>query len=160
MEIKFKFINEQSIKIIGVQNNEEHEIGCIFTPSSSAENITNAIQICGFSEAFDFWGCARYVQPRDINNTRKRICDALEHKGADFVYAKDIQLMFNFETIKSTKTPKFGECFACFNNPCTCENKGNHKKISPYNVKREEMLKGRLERSDKFNKRDSVIYKY
>ena len=36
-------------------------------------------------------------------------------------------------------------CESCYNNPCTCENKGNHLKSCPYDVKRENQLKDKLE---------------
>lgn len=146
MILKFKLIDEQNVKIIAIENGIEQEVGCIFTPSSSGQNITNAIQVCGFSEAFDFWGCAKYVQPTHLD-TRKRIINSLENKEEEFKQVKDIQMMFDIET-KPTEIRKAdwdNNCCGCFNKPCTCENKGNDKHISPYNVKREEDLKDRLE---------------
>ena len=157
MEIKFELKNEKEIKIIAVEDGKEREVGCIFTPSSSAQNIKNAIQICGISEVFeifDYWGCSRYIQPRNLNNTRKRILDALENKKEKFIQMKDIQIMFDFGTEPSSykrNDINFDrECLGCFNTPCTCDNKGSHKHISPYNlknVKREMDLEkeGRLE---------------
>ena len=62
MDIEFKFIDKQEIKIIGVdeKTKERKEIGRIFTPSGSGHDVKNAIQVCGFDEAFDFWGCGIY----------------------------------------------------------------------------------------------------
>lgn len=150
MKITFKLIDEQNVKIIAVEKGVEQEVGCIFTPSSSGNNIKNAIQVCGFSEAFDFWGCARYSQPKSLD-VREKIMDSLENKKEEFKQVKDIQLMFDIETKSTAKMrSRFSydfdkDCIACFNKPCTCENKGNHKHISPYNVKREEDLKDKLE---------------
>ncbi len=142
MKITYKLIDEQEVAIM----NGDKQIGCIFTPASSGQTITNAIQVCGISEVFDFWGCARYMQPKDLD-TRKRIVDALENKKEEFKQTKDIQIMFDFETEPTKdRISRFDkDCLACFNKPCTCENKGNHKHISPYNVKREEDLKDKLE---------------
>lgn len=155
MEIKFKLIDEQNVKIIAVKDGEEKEVGCVFTPSSSGQNIKNAIQICGISEIFDFWGCSRYIQPRDLN-IPKRIINSLEDKKEEYTQTKDIQIMFDFETEPSNHKKKGisfdKDCLGCFNNPCTCENKdddGGHRGISPYNIKREEDLKDRLEYLEK-----------
>ena len=144
MKITFKIIDEQEVAIM----NEDKQIGAIFTPSSSSNNITNAIQVCGGSEVFDFWGCGRYSQPKNLE-TRKRILDSLENKKEEFKQAKDIQIMFDSETFKTNVLRHdWDDCLACFNKPCTCENKGNHTHISPYNVKREGDLKDRLEYVD------------
>ena len=135
-KIEFELINKQEIKIYGYDEDlVKHEIGYIFTPASSGANIINAIQICGFREAYDYWGCARYQFPK-IGDNRERICNHLDGKKNPIVQAKDIQLLFDIETIK-TKIKISNECWACFNNPCTCENKGNHAKLNPYNIKRE-----------------------
>jgi len=159
MIIEFELKDKQNILIWGISEDgkDRRNIGCIFTPSSSGENIKNAIQICGISEVFDFWGCARYVQPKNLNNTPKRIIDALENKKEEFIQMKDIQIMFDFgtETTKN-RINLHKECLGCFNHPCTCDNKGSHKHISPYNVKREEDLEkeNRLE----FVEKEGVIY--
>ena len=151
MEIKFKLENEKEIKIIAIEDGVEKEVGCIFTPSSSGNNIKNAIQVCGASEVFDFWGCSRYIQLKDLNNTPKRIIDALENKKEEFVQMKDIQIMFDFGTEPSSYKKRDlnldRDCFGCFNIPCTCDNKGSHEHSSPYIVKREMDLEkeGRLE---------------
>lgn len=143
MNIKFKFIDEKNIKIMGIGGGEEKEIGCIFTPAGSGERIINAIQICGISEVYDFWGCANYVQPKDLNPP-KRVIDAIKGKKEEFIQSKDIQLLFKFDMetepnhIRSIFSPDFDKnCLGCFNKPCTCDNKDNEH-ISPYNVKREE----------------------
>lgn len=148
MEIKFKFIDEKDIKIIGVQDGVEKEIGCIFTPSSSSQNIKNAIQVCGISQVFDYWGCVRYYQPDNIYNPPRAVIDALKDKKEGYTQMKDIQIMFEFGTEPTRIINTFKEakmCYGCFNFPCTCDNTGNHTHISPYNVVREEDIKDKLE---------------
>ena len=53
MDIKFKQIDDKHIDIL----NEGKIIGKIFTPSGTGEVEPNAIQVCGFDEVFDYWGC-------------------------------------------------------------------------------------------------------
>ncbi len=93
------------------------QIGQIFSPSSSGGHIDNAIQICGFSEAFDYWSCGVF-------------------KGF-----KDIQLLFDNTKFKGRYT-SMQNCLRCFHDPCQCEN--TKKGTNPFNVKREVDLKGRL----------------
>lgn len=50
-KITFKQIDERNIDILL----DGKKVGHIFTPASSM--IDNSIQICGFDEAFDLWGC-------------------------------------------------------------------------------------------------------
>ena len=55
MKLKFKLKDKKHINII---NEEDGRIvGRIFTPSGTGEVIEDAIQICGFSRAFELWGC-------------------------------------------------------------------------------------------------------
>ena len=54
MKITFKQDSEQQITILG----DGVEIGQIFTPSSLTTE--GSIQVCGFEEAFDLWGCGIY----------------------------------------------------------------------------------------------------
>lgn len=98
------------------------EIGHIFSPSGSANNNVNCIQVCGFSEAFDLWGCGIY-------------------EGF-----KDIQLLFDDKKMNSNFS--LDGCFRCYMNPCRCENKKDNmvwvKKDMPFNIKREEDIKDRI----------------
>lgn len=146
MKIKFKQIDEQHIKIIGIQDEIEKEIGCIFTPSSSGQNILNAIQICSVEEVFDYWGCSRYIKGE---GTKKRILNALGNEKDNYKQMKDIQVLFSFDAEHSDwrkRNIEFSkDCDACFNYPCTCENKGNHKEINPFNIKREWQLQDKIE---------------
>ena len=97
------------------------EVGRIFTPSGSGEDTENAIQVCGFTEAFDLWGCGIF-------------------KGY-----KDIQLLFDEGIMGGKETTDLNKCCRCYRYPCQCENKANYnvfekedgskKHILPFNVK-------------------------
>ena len=130
-KITFKQISETEIKIMkgGV------EIGQIFSPADTSEDKTNAIQVCGFSEAYDFWSCGVYPG------------------------FKDIQLLFDDKKLEGEFTSDFGECMRCFHKPCQCEVKTNRRAKSwgdeeivsdkkeptnPFIVKRQEQLKDRF----------------
>ncbi len=55
MKLKFDLKDKKHINII---NEEDGRIvGRIFTPSGTMEKIEDAIQICGFSRAFELWSC-------------------------------------------------------------------------------------------------------
>ena len=55
MKLKFDLKNKKHINII---NEEDGRIvGRIYTPSGTGEDVEDAIQICGFSRAFELWGC-------------------------------------------------------------------------------------------------------
>lgn len=98
-------------------------VGHIFTPSSSSNNIENAVQVCGFTEAFDLWGCGIF-------------------KGY-----LDIQLLFDEGILGGIDNDaNMRECLKCYRKPCQCENKDcgfNH----PFNVKRQYELEKRIVRS-------------
>ncbi len=92
--IEFKLKSNKSVKIL--KNGKE--VGEIFTPSGSGHDVVDGVQICGFSEAFDFWGCGNY-------------------EGF-----KDIQVLFSGQRLKGKHTrASFGECVRCYMNPCACE---------------------------------------
>lgn len=163
-KIKFDMEDEQHIKIIGIADGKEHEIGQIFTPSGSGENNRNAIQVCGFTEAFDLWGCGIFATPK----TNQGGCYEYDDKGKKiYEQVKDIQLKFDIETKPmmvhdrlKVDTPEYvisksdgkhlfvkkfvrwmkerDVCYGCFNYPCTCEVKVKHR--NPYEVKREQDL--------------------
>lgn len=117
MKIKFKLIGEQRIEIYSGNK----KIGQIFTPSGSGNDCTNAIQICGFSEAFDLWGCGI------------------------FSGFKDIQLLFDDKKMTGNHIQdRLGHdnCWGCYMEECQCDNK--FSKI-PFKVKSSNDLKDRLE---------------
>ena len=93
--MKFKLKSENKVIVL---DDEEKEVGHIFSPAGTVENCMNAIQICGFTEAFDLWACGVY-----------------EHK-------KDIQLLFDNRNIEGVFDPSPTGCLKCFHNPCQCEN--------------------------------------
>ncbi len=68
MEIEIEFVDKQHVNVIGIHKKERKKIGNIFTPSGSGESSKNAIQVCGFNEAFDLWGCANYQTYKISNN--------------------------------------------------------------------------------------------
>jgi hypothetical protein len=138
MKIEFEIIDKQNVSVIGVHGNGTRTIiGKIFTPSGSGLHNINAIQVCGFKEAFDLWGCGRFAHPKFKNEIEY----AKNKRGEKiFEYSKDIQLMFDDESqdakIMGNDWPN--NCTGCYNNPCTCERK--EKYDNPYTVKREQDL--------------------
>lgn len=54
-EIEFKLKDKKHINIINKRDGRI--IGRIFTPSGTGEKIKDAIQVCGFSRAFELWSC-------------------------------------------------------------------------------------------------------
>ena len=153
MKIEFEVKdNKRFVEIIGIKDGVRKVIGNIHTPSSSSQSIKNAIQICGITEAFDLWGCSQFQTKK---TDAKSVLNSLETGKLRRVYAKDIQLLFSFDT---ERTSNFGEigCDGCFNSPCTCERAewknsltdakdvllGTEKlkNSNPYNLKREHLL--------------------
>ena len=61
IKIQFEQKSKKEILIFGVdERGQRKEIGHIITPAGSGETFVNAIQICGFDWAYDFWGCGVY----------------------------------------------------------------------------------------------------
>jgi hypothetical protein len=158
-KIEFKQVSPTEVEIIGIGTDSQaidapevrREIGCIFTPSGTSKDCLDCIQVCGFEEAFDLWGCGRYAYPKtnfsgeyQKDNNGKRLFD----------YARDIQLKFNWENhpahIHDGYNPGWVKnCHKCFNDPCTCENKASYE--NPFTVKREQdlhVLKNNSEKKD------------
>ncbi len=114
-KMKFKFKDENNIRIL---DDNDKEVGQIFTPAGTANKNKNCIQICGFSEAFDLWGCG------------------------PFDGFKDIQLLFDGEKMKGKTHFDFHEgCMRCYRKPCQCEQPIDK---NPFIVKREKDLKDRI----------------
>ena len=140
MNIKFEFIDNKHIAIVMENEGKEKVVGRIFSPSGSGEIYTNAIQICGFTEAFDLWGCANFQKIKLVNSVKELDLITRDKKGEPlYEQAKDIQLKFDWETRKTPNTYKtteelFENCMKCFNDPCSCEVKVNFE--NPYTVKR------------------------
>ena len=92
MKIEFEFKDKERILIIGIdEEGKRKQIGHIFTPSSSAENNLNAIQICGFDEAFDLWGCGVFgdketgQMKKDIQLAWHRVYNVMDKPMVDKV---------------------------------------------------------------------------
>ncbi len=114
--MKFLVINNQRINILDDKNKI---IGKIFAPSGSGGSCRNAIQICGFSEAFDLRGCAA------------------------FEGFKDIQLLFDNNPTKGKPAYDIeNNCMKCYREPCQCEKYNNNM---PFSVKHSRSIKDRME---------------
>lgn len=118
-KISFKLKSDNKVLIM----RDEKEIGQIFTPSSSGNNILNAIQVCGFSEAFDLWGCGPF-------------------KGF-----KDIQLLFDGKMMGGKSEFSVYKCHSCFRDPCQCEVR--LPSLNPFTVKRQTDLEERIKEETK-----------
>lgn len=124
MNIKFKLNNENEVLVIAYNKitNEEKEVGHIFTPGGTLRDNKSTIQVCGFKEAMNLWGCGIYG---DSNNRR--------------LARKDIELIYEWNTQQISNDG----CGGCYSNPCVCENKEKGK--CPFNVKHEsEIILGAL----------------
>lgn len=55
MKLIFDLKDNKHINIIN--EDDGRIVGQIFTPSGTGEDVENAIQVCGFSRAFELWGC-------------------------------------------------------------------------------------------------------
>ena len=125
----------------------------------TSEDCIDCIQVCGFEEAFDLWGCGHYQIPKvtpwgeynkDKNGKRQ------------FDYERDIQLKFDWETHSAGDHDDNGawakNCHKCFNEPCTCEIKEAFQNL--YTVKREQDLRIlKKEHKDKIVIKDSKYEK-
>lgn len=128
MKLKFELKDNENINII---NEEDGRIiGRIFTPSGTSRDIPNAIQICGFSRAFELWGCGVIGD----NNSQP---------------TQDIQLLFkDFKSKNDMNGKSFGtrtnnDCWRCF-----------HKKDDAGNCKCSELkIFRRYEDIEKYEKR-------
>lgn len=102
MQIKFKQTSDISVDIMC----GEQKIGNIFTPSGTLHELSNAIQVCGFDDAFQFWGCGVYS----------------DGKGSP---KKDIQLLFSENSTREGVGIDFnnGQCGRCFfqKKDCRCK---------------------------------------
>ncbi len=119
--------NKVASKIIIRKNHKV--IGHIFTPGSSGDDIKNAIQICGFTEAFDLWGCGV------------------------FNGFKDIQLLFDEGIMGGVDTDcSLSQCCRCYRKPCQCET--DLDSHNPFIVKRQGHLKKRIVKVNDANGED------
>jgi hypothetical protein len=159
MIIEFEQQNKGHINIIGIDSNGARQlIGHIFTPSGSGKTYTNAIQICGFDDAFDLWGCGVFgdvetkQMKKDIQLKFSMYKPMEENDINDIIVKEEVmtvpkedqeKLGMKVWTKKVRKSRfsfnlKDGICGKCFNFPCTCENLASFE--NPYTVKREQDL--------------------
>lgn len=103
-KITFEIDDEGAVAIMRAGK----RIGQIFSPSGTGRDVENAIQVCGFSDAFDYWGCGPF-------------------KGF-----KDIQLLFDDHKMGGEFAHALDGCARCYRRPCCCET----KKGVPFVVKR------------------------
>jgi hypothetical protein len=179
MRIEFEFKNKEKILIMGInEKGNKKQIGQIFTPSSSAENNLNAIQICGFDEAFDLWGCGVFgdketgEMKKDIQLCWNRVYDTIDRPMTEKVCVgerihpiteermKTLGLKHPYIKEKILKSrcsfdEKNGICHKCFNHPCTCENLARYE--NPYTVKREQDLYLIKKKDEKSSSSDSDL---
>ena len=69
MKMTFKLINEQKIHII----NNGKVVGRIVTPSGTSRDRTNAIQVCGFENLFEYYGCGVFRNPKNKKEPKRDI---------------------------------------------------------------------------------------
>ncbi|KKN40781.1 hypothetical protein LCGC14_0729970 [marine sediment metagenome] len=162
MKIEFELKDKERILIIGIdEKGNRKQIGHIFTPSSSAESNLNAIQICGFDEAFDLWGCGVFGDKKTKQMKKDiQLCwfNAYDMMGSDEIrkvvigekvhhITEERMKLLGLKKPVWTETitePRFSAvidgkvCGKCFNYPCNCEVLINHE--NPFAVKREQDL--------------------
>jgi hypothetical protein len=123
-EITFELEDKQHVNILM----DGKKVGHIFSPSGSSENIKNAIQVCGFSEAFDLWGCGI------------------------FQGFKDIQLLFDDTKMGGRDSFSSDNCCRCYREPCQCEvSPSIQMPTIPFLVKHGRFLEKRLEKTKPFS---------
>lgn len=106
MQITFKIKEDTENKEVVIFGDGK-VIGNIHTPSGTMHDVDNAIQICGFDDAFEYMSCGIFSN------------EAGEPK-------RDIQLMFSSDVVR--KLTKFGimdvkNCGKCFHpkKDCRCK---------------------------------------
>lgn len=139
MKITFKQVDEQHIDIMC----GDKKIGKIFSPGGTGESTPNAIQICGFEEAYDLWGCGVFCEKEIITHEYtedqikkfKSIGDPYFDKKTTYtetkvVQKKDIQLLFKDYDDAGFDALNIGDCYKCFNKECTCESEERDKRMT------------------------------
>lgn len=153
IKVEFEQKSKKEILIFGIDvAGNRKEIGRIFAPAGSGETHINAIQICGFDHAFDFWGCGVYgdkatgQMKKDIQLMWFNNYDKMDNKEMRRVkigekeYTRECGAKYTQDITKDrfSIAEKDGTCGKCFNHPCTCE--VNIIYENPYTVKRSQDL--------------------
>lgn len=98
MKIEFKVTNSNE-RVEIINKDDGNVIGHIFTPSGTRHDREGSIQVCGFDDCFELWGCGIFG---DGNGNPK----------------KDIQLLFNENSKGDEKISKdiisSKKCSKCF----------------------------------------------
>ena len=118
-KITFELKNEQLVNIV----QDGKVVGRMFSPAGSGGNCVNAVQVCGFSEAYDLWGCGVLEATKDI----QLLFDNVEMAGKDT----------NLDLLK---------CLRCYRDPCQCE---TPDEPLPFKVKRRKEIEDRINFSKK-----------
>lgn len=179
IKIEFEQKSKKEILIFGVDiKGNRKEIGHIFTPAGSGGGNINAIQVCGFDEAFDLMGCGVYgnketqEMKRDIQmiwfnnydkmdaNTRRTVIIKGEVNEITGKLAKKLGIEGLQEKTPETRKDRFdigkdSICHRCFNHPCTCEVKIAYE--NPYTVKREQDVQPHTEKQFKDTVKHSIL---
>ncbi len=98
MDVEFEVDDDkQGVRIVNKANGQL--VGHIFTPSGTGHDREGAIQVCGFDDCFELWGCGIFG---DGEGNPK----------------KDIQLLFNENSKKDDSVSRdmisFHKCGKCF----------------------------------------------
>ncbi len=115
MKITFELTNDQFIYI----KSNGKIIGHIFSPAGSGHDTLNAIQVCGFEEAYDLWDCGVFGETK---NKSEKVINALDNTQELPVRPKkDIQLMFKeYDKITPDGIMFDCTCGVCYTDPCIC----------------------------------------
>ena len=120
--LEFELIDKQHIKVIVVEEKQidmpalddkvaysfdkevRHEVGNIHAPSmngiASVKNMS--IQICGFSEAFDLWGCGMYQTPK-LDQTGTQFERTIVEYGESIVVDKENRIILDNDGVPKLK---------------------------------------------------------
>ncbi len=137
-QIWFELDTSKRVKIMAsTSSGVFHMIGRIETPSANSDKHPMTMQVCGFSEAFETWGCGIFGRPVKVNLPPQPPITFGEIERIDYIQQKDIQLIFNPDTVMHQTehgSISGNDCLRCYNWPCTCESKIGRN--LPYTVKR------------------------
>lgn len=83
--IEFEFINKQCVNIYSVKGDERKLVGHVKTPAGSSDDVASAIQVCGFEEIYDLWGCGIFGEKTEEKYTFREI------ESAAPIYSKEVR---------------------------------------------------------------------
>ncbi len=136
---RIRFALEDDTKVLVLLDGKE--VGHIFSPATTVKNKECAIQVCGFEEAHQLWGCGIYGEEIDAP-VRRAFDDRIKRTDTANKYRmkKDIQLVFTpyaqiagFDNDGWSLLNGSVPDTRCYSNPCICENKDPNE--LPFKVK-------------------------